>query len=149
MSRISSIPPTNSWLHHGAERFYLTINAEDQTGDTDMSLKVVFASLTFSLLILLIQPEASHAGDWRSKYNTGSDFQLCCGDKDCKTAAALGFPELRRHPNGSYDVRLNGYWIRYDFPAVHPSEDDNIWICYLDSELDPEPLCLFIPPGIV
>ena len=120
-----------------------------------MNLKILLASLTLALPILLLQPESPRAGDWRSKYNTGkkfdtkSEFESCCGNKDCKTASALGFPQIKRYPDGSYEVRLKGYWVRYDFPAVHVSEDDNNWICYLDNDLDPEPLCLFLPPGTV
>ena len=114
-----------------------------------MSLIFFFGSLTLSLALLLSQPESARADDWRSKYNTENEFESCCGHKDCQTAAALGFPPIKRQPDGSYDVRVKGYWIKYHHPAVHVSEDDNVWICYLDIFQDPDPLCLFLPPGAV
>ena len=114
-----------------------------------MSPNFFLASLTLSVVILLGQPGSARADDWRSKYNTENEFESCCGHKDCKTAADLGFPTIKRQPDGSYDVRVKGYWIKYYHPAVHVSEDDNIWICYLDIHQDPEPLCLFLPPGAV
>lgn len=101
------------------------------------------------VLLLFATSGPSHAGDWRSKYTTGRDLQSCCGDKDCRTAAALGFPKIIRRGDGGYDVKVNGYWIKYDFPAVHVSQDKNTWICYLESYRDPDPLCLFLPPGII
>jgi hypothetical protein len=114
-----------------------------------MNPKSFLASLTLSLLILLGQPASARADDWRSNYNTENEFESCCGHKDCKTAAALGNPPIKRQPDGSYDVRVKGYWIKYHHPAVHVSEDDNVWICYLDMFEDPDPLCLFLPPGAV
>ena len=71
-----------------------------------MNLKIFLASLTVPLLILFIQPEIARADDWRGKFNTENEFESCCGAKDCKTAAALGFPEIKRQPDGSYDVFL-------------------------------------------
>lgn len=92
------------------------------------------------------------ADDWRSEYSTGrpgADFEACCGYKDCRTAEQLGYPQMRRDADGSYDVKIGKYWVRYDFPAVHRSEDAKTWICYMETEVDPEPLCLFLPPGII
>ena len=114
-----------------------------------MNLKILLASLTLPLLLLLTQPSIARADDLRGKYNTENEFESCCGHRDCKSAAALGYPPIKRQPDGSYDVRLIGYWIKYFHPAVHVSEDDNVWICYLDIYQDPDPLCLFLPPGVV
>ena len=91
----------------------------------------------------------SHAGDWRSQYTTGRDFQSCCGDKDCRTSASLGNPKIIRRDDGGYDVQIEGHWMKYDFPAVHVSQDNNTWICYLGSHVDGDPLCLFLPPGVI
>ena len=90
----------------------------------------------------------AQADDWRSKYSTGKvsdEFEACCGIKDCRTAES---PQMRRHPDGSYDVKIGKYWVRYDFPAVHRSEDRKAWVCYMETQSDPEPLCLFLPPGV-
>ena len=89
------------------------------------------------------------AGDWRGQYTTGTKLESCCGVKDCRTSASLGFPKIIRRPDGGYDVRVEGYWVKYDFPAVHASHDDNTWICYLESYAEPDPLCLFLPSGII
>ncbi len=94
----------------------------------------------------------AHADDWRSKYSTGKkgeNFEACCGIKDCRTAKSLGYPKMIRHEDGSYDVEVGKYWIRYDFPAVHPSEDSEAWVCYMETSVEPVPLCLFLPPGII
>ena len=91
----------------------------------------------------------SSAGDWRSKYKNGRTLESCCGDKDCRTAASLGFPKITRRSDRGYNVQVDGYWLSYDFPAVHASQDDNTWICYLKSSAEPDPLCLFLPPGII
>lgn len=104
--------------------------------------------IALSIPFLLAMPAPSHAGDWRSKYTTGNEFEACCGHKDCRTGAALGNPEIVRRADGGYRVRVKGYWIKYDFPAVHVSEDSNTWICYLETGEEPEPLCLFLPPGV-
>jgi hypothetical protein len=91
------------------------------------------------------------ADDWRSKYSTGRDpnvFEACCGVKDCRTAKALGYPKMRKFEDGSYEVKIGEYWVRYDFPAVHKSEDSQTWVCYMETDVDPEPLCLFLPPKV-
>ena len=54
-----------------------------------------------------------------------------------------------RHEDGSYDVEVGKHWLRYDFPAVHPSEDSEAWVCYMETSVEPVPLCLFLPPGII
>lgn len=102
----------------------------------------------FLALLLFAIPGPSQAGDWRSRYTTEDNFESCCGDKDCHTAASLGFPEIKRQSDGGYVVRIDGYWLKYDHPAVHKSEDSNTWICYLESNAEPDPLCLFFPPGV-
>ncbi len=112
------------------------------------------AVLLFALLIPFCVSAAptAYAGDWRSKYSTrgvGETFEACCGIKDCRTAESLGYPQMKRHEDGSYDVKVGEYWLRYDFPAVHPSEDSKAWVCYMETYGAPEPLCLFIPPGII
>lgn len=92
------------------------------------------------------------AHDWGKKYSTGrfgDVFESCCGNRDCHTAESLGFPQMISHPDGSYEVRVGKYWIHFDFPAVHPSEDSKAWICYMETQAEPEPLCLFLPPGII
>ncbi len=94
----------------------------------------------------------AHADDWRSKYSTnkkGGEFEACCGIKDCRTAKSLGYPKMIRHVDGSYEVKVGKHWLRYDFPAVHPSEDSKAWVCYMETSVEPEPLCLFLPPGII
>ena len=92
------------------------------------------------------------ADDWRSKYSTGRKgdlFEACCGVRDCRTSKELGYPKMKRDTDGSYDVKIGKYWVRYDFPAVHQSEDSQTWVCYLETDTDPEPLCLFLPPGVI
>ncbi len=111
-------------------------------------MRPIFWFAAFALW-LFATTGASQAGDWRSKYTTGPDLRSCCGDKDCRTSAALGNPKIIRRDDGGYDVQVKGYWIKYDFPAVHVSQDDNTWICYLGSYVDADPLCLFLPPGII
>ncbi len=120
-------------------------------------MRPIFLFASFVLLVFATTGP-SHAGDWRSHYTTGTrsadgtpgrSFQSCCGDKDCRTAEALGFPKIKRRDDGGYDVQIDGYWIKYDFPAVHVSEDKKTWICYLGSHVDGDPLCLFLPPGII
>ncbi len=91
----------------------------------------------------------SWAGDWRSQYTNGNTFESCCGEKDCRTSASLGFPKIIARSDRGYDVQVEGHWLSYDFPAVHASHDDNTWICYLKSNAEPDPLCLFLPPGII
>ena len=91
----------------------------------------------------------SLAGDWRSQYTTGNLFQSCCGDNDCRTAASMGYPKIIRRDDRGYNVQVEGYWLSYDFPAVHASQDDKTWICYLKSNAEPDPLCLFLPPGVI
>ena len=74
----------------------------------------------------------AQADDWRSNYSTGKvsdEFEACCGVKDCRTAESLGYPPMKRHADGSYDVKVGKNWLRYDFPAVHRSEDDKAWVC--------------------
>jgi len=114
--------------------------------------------LSLALLVSLgvsLSPSAlspARADDWRSKYSTGrpgAEFEACCGHKDCRTAEELGYPQMRRDKDGSYYVKIDKYWIRYDFPAVHRSEDSKTWICFMETGTDPEPLCLFLPPGII
>lgn len=103
----------------------------------------------FSICMMLSVPVTAH--DWRSKYSTGrmgETFEACCGVRDCRTAEALGYPKMRKHEDGSYDVKIGKYWVRYDFPAVHKSEDSKIWVCYMETGVDPEPLCLFLPPEV-
>ena len=56
---------------------------------------------------------------------------------------------MRRDTDGSYDVKIGQYWVRYDFPAVHRSDDSKTWVCYMETGSDPEPLSLFLPPGII
>jgi hypothetical protein len=99
----------------------------------------------------LFNPFSARADDWRSKYSTGRYgelFEACCGIRDCRTAEQLGYPKMKRDSDGSYDVKIGKYWVRYDFPAVHKSEDAKTWICYMETGVDPEPLCLFLPPGV-
>ena len=94
----------------------------------------------------------ARADDWRSKYSTGRpgpDFEASCGIKDCRISEQLGYPKMRRDTDGSYDVKIGQYWVCYDFPAVHRSEDYKTWVCYMETGSDPEPLCLFLPPGII
>jgi len=110
--------------------------------------------LAFALFALISFPltSAAQADDWRSKYSTGrkgAEFEACCGHKDCRTAESLGYPKMTRRPDGGYEVILGKYRLRYDFPAVHPSEDSKIWVCYMETYAEPEPLCLFLPPGII
>lgn len=112
------------------------------------------AGLLFALLVpfSISTLTAAHAGDWRSKYSTGrkgETFEACCGVRDCRTAESLGYPQMKRLEDGSYDVKLGKYWLRYDFPAVHRSEDTKAWVCYMETNLEPEPLCIFLPPGIM
>ena len=108
-----------------------------------------FALVASLVLALIARPQPAPAGDWRSQYTTGSNFESCCGVKDCHTSASLGFPKIIRRADRGYDVKVGGYWLSYDFPAVHASHDDNTWICYLESYAEPDPLCLFLPPGII
>ncbi len=115
---------------------------------------VLLVALLVSLGIFLAPFPSSPAGasDWRSKYSTGKPgqaFEACCGTRDCRTSEALGYPKMRRDTDGSYDVKIGKYWVRYDFPAVHRSEDSKTWVCYMETGSDPEPLCLFLPPGII
>lgn len=110
--------------------------------------------LAFALVASISSPwaPAAHADDWRSKYSTGrkaEEFEACCGHQDCRTAASLGYPKMTRRPDGGYDVMLGKYRLHYDFPAVHPSEDSRTWVCYMETYGAPEPLCLFLPPGII
>ncbi len=103
-----------------------------------------------SLVPALFAPSGpSPAGDWRSQYTTGNLFESCCGENDCRTRASLGNPKIINRGDGGYDVQVEGHWLKYDFPAVHASQDDNTWICYLKSYAEPDPLCLFLPPGII
>ena len=46
-------------------------------------------------------------------------------------------------------MKIGNHWLRYDFPAVHPSEDTKAWVCYMETPSSPEPLCLFLPSGII
>ena len=103
---------------------------------------------------------SARAHDWFSNYSTGrfshnstgrfsEEFEACCGGTDCRTAEELGYPQMKRDTDGSYKVKIGKYWVHYDFPAVHPSEDSKTWICYMETGSDPEPLCLFLPPGII
>lgn len=111
---------------------------------------VLLVALTVGFCV--ISSLSVRADDWRSKYSTGrmgETFEACCGIKDCRTAEALGYPKMRRDTDGSYDVKIGKYWVRYDFPAVHQSEDSKTWVCYMETGSDPEPLCLFLPPGII
>ncbi len=106
-------------------------------------------ALSISFCVSALAP--AHASDWRSKYSTskkGEDFEACCGIKDCRTAESLGYPRMERHADGSYDVKVGKHWLRYDFPAVYPSEDKNAWVCYMETYAEPVPLCLFLPPGV-
>ena len=67
----------------------------------------------------------ARADDWRSKYSTGRpgpDFEACCGINDGLISEQLGYPKMRRDTDGSYDVKIGQYWVRYDFPVVHRSE---------------------------
>ena len=105
--------------------------------------------LAFLGLALIAVSDRSSAGDWRKQYTTGNLFESCCGENDCRTLASLGFPKIIRRAYRGYDVQVDGYWLSYDFPAVHASQDDNTWICYLESNAEPDPLCLFLPPGII
>ena len=101
-------------------------------------------------LLLCGQPPPAAAHDWFSNYATGrEEFESCCGDEDCRTAASLGNPRIVRRDDGGYNVQLGPHWIKYDFPAVHTSHDSQIWICYIDGQVGaPDPLCLFLPPGV-
>ncbi len=102
-----------------------------------------------SLVLLLFAISGqSYAGDWPSHYTTGDNLESCCGDRDCHTSASLGFPKIIRQADGSYDVHVEGYWIKFHHPSVHVSEDKNTWICYLESNGEPDPLCLFFPPDV-
>lgn len=102
------------------------------------------------LLVLCAASSPSSGHSWFSDYSTGRDaFESCCGDTDCRTAESLGHPQIVRRDDGGYNVRVGPHWIKYDFPAVHASHDARIWVCYLDvGAAAPEPLCLFLPPGI-
>ena len=115
-----------------------------------MVLRIAGASL---LVMLVAVPGPSRAGDWRSHYNTGKQaersFENCCGEKDCRTWASLGYPKIVRRDDRGYNVRVEGHLLSYDFPAVHASHDDNTWVCYLKSNAKPDPLCLFLPPCII
>ena len=104
----------------------------------------------FPLLMMCVLPGVTSAHDWFSDHTTGrEEFESCCGDNDCRTAESLGNPRIVRRDDGGYNVKIGPYWLRYDFPAVHPSHDSNIWVCYLDGYRGaPDPLCLFLPPGI-
>ena len=119
---------------------------------------VLLPAMLLSFGVLLASPAFSPAQghSWFSNYSTGrygekfsEEFEACCGGTDCRTAKELGYPQMRRDAEGGYNVKIGKYWIHYDFPAVHPSEDSKIWICYMDTGVDPEPLCLFLPPGII
>ncbi len=101
------------------------------------------------VLALFATSGPSSAGDWRSKYKNGRTLESCCGENDCRTRASLGNPKIINRGDGGYDVQVEGRWLKYDFPAVHASQDDNTWICYLKSYAEPDPLCLFLPPGII
>ncbi len=105
--------------------------------------------VAFLVLALFAGSDRSSSGDWRKQYTTGNLFESCCGENDCRTSASLGFPKIIRRADRGYDVQVDGYWLSYDFPAVHASQDDNTWICYLESNAEPDPLCLFLPPGII
>ena len=114
-------------------------------------MKAVFLVALLGAFCVSLSPPA-HAGDWRSKYSTGrpgADFEACCGTKDCRTSKALGYPKMKRDKDGNYAVKIGKYWVRFDFPAVHRSEDSKTWVCYMETGLEPEPLCLFLPPGII
>ena len=94
------------------------------------------AGLLFALLLPFCVSALlpAHASDWRSKYSTGRKgeaFEACCGVKDCRTAESPGYPQIKRHEDGSYDVKVGTYWV-----------------CYMETYAEPEPLCLFLPPGI-
>lgn len=113
-------------------------------------LLAILVPTGFFLHLVGIFPAQAHS--WFSNYSTGrfaEEFEACCGYRDCRTAEELGFPQMRRIEDGSYYVKLGKYWVKYDFPAVHRSEDSKTWICYMETESDPEPLCLFLPPGII
>lgn len=101
------------------------------------------------VLTLFARSDTLSAKDWRKQYTTGKLFEICCGDKDCHTSASLGHPKIIARSDRGYDVQIKGYWLSYDFPAVHASQDDNTWICYLESNAEPDPLCLFLPPGTI
>lgn len=108
-----------------------------------------FFFLLAPLCIWILPPV--HAHDWGKNYSTGRKgdmFESCCGVNDCWTAESLGFPKMKRYRDGSYEVKVGKYWLRYDFPAVHRSEDKKIWICFMETREEPEPLCLFLPPEI-
>ena len=102
------------------------------------------------LLLLSMAAGPSSGHSWFSDYTTGrEEFESCCGDTDCRTAESLGHPQIVRRDDGGYDVRVGPHWLKYDFPAIHTSHDARIWVCYLDGgTAAPEPLCLFLPPGI-
>ena len=111
----------------------------------------IFRPLSVVLLLFAVSA-SSFADDWRKKYSTGRKgkvFEACCGEKDCRTSESLGYPEMKRRANGGYDVKIGEYWVRYDFPAVYASEDSKTWVCYMETYAEPEPLCLFLPPGII
>ena len=79
----------------------------------------------------------------------GGGIEACCGINDCRTAKSLGYPKIIRNADGSYEVEVGKHWIRYDFPAVYPSEDSKAWVCYMESSDEPVPLCLFLPRGMI
>ena len=108
--------------------------------------------LTLAASFCLSGVPGLQADGWRSKYSTGrkgAEFEACCGVKDCRTAESLGYPKMTKRPDGGYEVMLGKYRLSYDFPAVHRSEDSKTWVCYMETRAEPEPLCLFLPPGIM
>ena len=109
------------------------------------------AVLTCVSLLLCAPAGPAVAHSWFSDYTTGSpDFQECCGYEDCHTAQSLGNPEIRKRNDGGYNVRLGKFLLQYDFPAVHTSHDSHTWICFMGDATDfPDPLCLFLPAGMM
>lgn len=110
-----------------------------------------FPVLTCLNLLLCMTPGRLAAHGWFSDYTTGrEDFEECCGYQDCHTARSLGYPEIRKRDDGGYNVRLGKSWLKYDFPAVHASQDSHTWICFMgDPAGYAEPLCLFLPAGMM
>lgn len=107
--------------------------------------------LTCVGLLLCASGERAQAHSWFSDYSTGSPaFEECCGYQDCHTAASLGYPDISRRDDGGYNVQLENSLLKYDFPAVHTSPDSNTWICFMGEAANhPDPLCLFLPAGIM
>ena len=102
-------------------------------------------------LLFGLSAAGAAAHGWFSDYMTGrQDFEECCGYQDCHAAQSLGNPKILARGDGGYNVHLGKFTLQYDFPAVHVSEDSRTWICFMGEATDhPDPLCLFLPAGMM